>query len=165
MKRTMLAAAVLLGISGGLLAALREVHGSAAPACRVQGVWDMTSYSFKGRTEAVSGAKQRKIVTRNHYMWLQMDSLRDTIPLTSALDSARHFAMSGGSGRYRVAGNKYTERLEYFVDPKLLGKELTATCRTEGRRWYHTYLLTDLFPEMQGVSQRDSSTEVYIRVE
>ena len=72
--------------------------------------------------------------------------------------------MSGGSGHYSVSGNTYTEQLEYFFDPKLLGKTLRASCRVAANRWYHTYANYDLNPA-GGFSRRDSTTEVYIRVE
>lgn len=164
MERKLIAGVMLVALSGGLIAARRDAHGSAQQACDVQGVWNMISYTYKGATHDVSSTKSRKIVTKKYWMGITMDSRRDTIPLLSALDSARHFAMSGGSGHYRVSGNRYTEQLEFFSDPKMLGKTMTATCRTEGARWYHTYRLSDLAPQTTNAS-RDSVTEVFIRAE
>ena len=47
--------------------------------------------------------------------------------------------MAGGSARYSLAGNSYTERIDYFFDPSVLGKDFKATCRTEGDRWFHSH--------------------------
>lgn len=163
MTRNMLAGALLLTVSGTVAATHHVARGSAPPECQVEGVWTMVSMTFKGKPVPVTG-KQRKIVTKRHYMWLEMDNRRDTIPLKTALDTARHYAMSGGSGRYSVSGHTYTEQLEYFPDPELLGKTLKASCRVEANRWYHTYANYDLFPT-GGFARRDSSTEVYIRAE
>jgi hypothetical protein len=164
MERKLLAGVMLVAVSGSLIAARRDTHRSAQQACDIQGVWNMVSYTYKGTSHAAGSTKSRKVVTKKYWMGITMDARRDTIPLLSALDSARHFAMSGGSGHYRVAGNKYTEQWEFFSDPNMLGKTMTATCRTEGGRWYHTYRLSDLSPQTTTPS-RDSVTEVYIRAE
>jgi hypothetical protein len=124
----------------------------------------MVSYTYNGKSQDLGGIKSRKVLTKKYWLQTTMDSRRDTIPLRSALDSARYYAMSGGSGHYRVAGNRYTEQLEFFSDPKMLGKTMTATCRTEGGRWYHTYHVGDLDPQATNPS-RDSVTEVFIRAE
>ena len=164
MTRKLLAGVVLVAVSGSLIAARGDSHRSAQQACDVQGVWNLVSYAYNGKTHDLHGTKSRKVVTKKYWMGITMDARRDTIPLLSALDSARHFAMSGGSGHYRVAGNRYTEQWEFFSDPKMLGKTMTANCRTEGGRWYHTYRLSDLSPQTTSPS-RDSITEVYIRAE
>ena len=164
MERKLLAGVMLVAVSGTLIAARRDAHGSAQQACDIQGVWNMVSYTYNGKAQDLRGTKSRKVVTKRYWMQITMDSRRDTIPLQSALDSARYFAMSGGSGHYRVAGNKYTEQWEFFSDPRMLGKTMTATCRTEGGRWYHTYRLSDLAPQTTKPS-RDSVTEVFIRAE
>jgi hypothetical protein len=163
MTNKTLAAAMLLGISGSVIAARNDPPGSAPPACRVQGVWDrVATIQARKRTE-FTGNKQRKVVTKKNYMWLAEETRRDTLPLKSVADTARFYAMSGGSGTYRVVGNKYTEHLDLFVDPKVEGRDFTATCRVDGNTWYHSYLSSDLGDTT--AAGRDSTTEVWRRAE
>ncbi len=166
MTKKLLAATMLLGISGSVIAANRDVHGAAPPACRVQGVWDLVASVQAGKRTEFTGALQRKIVTKKHWMWLAGSSRRDTLPMRTALDTANYYSIGGGAGTYNVSGNHYTEHIEFFVDPKLQGKSLTASCRVAGNQWFHTYLPSDLStgPSATPMS-RDSVTEIFRRVE
>lgn len=165
MTRNLLAGAMLLGISGITFASHREVSGSPAPACRLQGVWDLESNLLNGKAQPVSGFQQRKIMTRKHFMWLSQATRRDTLPLKTALDSARYYSSPGGSGTYTVTGRNVTEHIDYFVDPSFLGRDFHATCRTEGNRWYHTYYSDFYTDSATRRSRRDTTTEVFRRVE
>ena len=98
MTNKLLAATMLLGISGSVIAASRDVHGSAPPACRVQGVWDMVASVQAGKRTEFTGAQQRKIVTKKHWMWLAGSARRDTLPMRTALDTANYYSISGGTG-------------------------------------------------------------------
>ena len=166
MTKKMLAATMLLGISGSVIAASRDVHGSAPPACRVQGVWDLVGSVQAGKRTNFTGALQRKIVTKKHWMWLEGAARRDTLPLKTALDTANYYSINGGAGTYDVSDHRYTEHIEFFVDPKLQGKSLTASCRIVGNQWFHTFLASDLStgPSATPMS-RDSVTEIFRRVE
>lgn len=163
MTRTLLAATMLLGISGTMLASHGDVRGSAPRACRVQGVWERVATMQAHKRTEFSGARQRKVVTKTNYLWLEEEARRDTLPLRTAADTARFYAMSGGSGTYQVVGNQYTEHLDLFVDPKFEGKTFTASCRVEGNTWYHSYLASSLGDTTR--AGRDSTTEVWRRVE
>ncbi len=165
MTKKLLAATMLLGISGTVLASNRDVLGSAPPACRVQGVWEMVATIQAGKRTEFTG-RERKVVTKKHWMWLAEATRRDTLPLKTALDSARYYAIGGGSGTYEVSGHKYTEHIDLFVDPKFEGKSLSAACRTEGNLWYHTWRVGDLdAPGAPSPNAADSITEVWRRVE
>ena len=166
MTRKLLAVATLLGISGSVIAAGRSAHESAPPACRVQGVWEMVANIQAGKRTEFTGAQERKIVTKKHWMWLQSPNRRDTLPLKTPLDSANVYSISGGFGTYDVSGHKYTEHIDAFVDPRFQGRSLTASCRTEGKQWFHTWALKDLAtsPSAAPVSP-DSVTEIWRRVE
>ena len=122
-----------------LPAPLRAQAKPGAPACRVEGVWELVSTTYNGQEMPRPGYSQRKVVARGHFMWLGEDAGRDTIPLRTASDSLRAFRVAGGAGTYTLAGNVYTERLEYFYDGRLVGHSVQATCRTEGDRWYHSF--------------------------
>jgi hypothetical protein len=163
MTRKLLVATLLLGISGTVIAATTDVRSSAPPACRVEGVWERVATIQARKTTEFSGARQRKMVTKRNYMWLEEEAHRDTLPLRTAADTARFYAMSGGSGTYQVAGNKYTEHLDLFVDPKFEGKTFTASCRVEGNTWYHSFLASTLGDTTR--AGRDTTTEVWRRVE
>ena len=166
MTKKLLAATMLLGISGTVLASNRGVLGSAPPACKVQGVWERVATIQTGKRTEYTGAKQRKIVTKTHFMWLADAARRDTLPLRSALDTALFYAINGGSGTYQVSGHKYTEHIDLFVDPRLEGKTLTSGCRIDGNRWYHTYLARDIDTPLAGRTMpADSTTEIWRRVE
>lgn len=167
MTKKLLATTLLLGISGTVLASNRDVLGSAPPACRVQGVWERVATIQAGKRTEFTGAHQRKIVTKKHFMWLISATHRDTLPLKTALDSAAYFAVQGGSGTYNVVGHKYTEHIDLFVDQRLEGKSLTTSCRIEGTQWYHTYLASDIDTPLAGAARMstDSTTEIWRRVE
>lgn len=166
MTKKLLAATMLLGISGTVLGANRDVLGSAPPACKVQGVWEMTAQIQAGKRTEFTGAREWKLVTKKHWMWLGEATRRDTLPLKTPLDSARYTAIGGGAGTYDVSGHKYTEHIDLFVDPKFEGKSLSAACRTEGNMWYHTWRIGDLdAPGVVNPQAADSTTEIWRRVE
>jgi hypothetical protein len=159
MTNKLLAVASLLGIFGTVLAARHDAHGSAPPACKVQGVWERIATIQAGKRTEFPRPRQAKVVTKRHFMWYETAARRDTIPLRTALDSARYSAGAGGYGTYDVSDHKYTEHIDLFVSPAFEGKSLTASCRVEGKEWYHSYKASDL----GGTS--DSVTEIWRRVE
>jgi hypothetical protein len=166
MKKQLLAATMLLGITGSVLASNRDALGSAPAACKVQGVWEMTAQIQAGKRTEFTGARERKIVTRKHWMWVEAANRRDTLPLRTPLDTARYYSVSGGTGTYDVSGHRYTEHLDLFVFPQFEGKSLTAACRMEGNRWYHTWRIGDLdTPGAPSPNAADSVTEIWRRVE
>lgn len=112
--------------------------------CQVEGVWDLVATSVNGAAAAPRrGYHERKLVTRGHFMWLGEQLQRDTLPLRTQLDSLRALSISGGSGTYTTSGNTYTERLDYFYDPRLVGQTVRAVCRVEGDLWYHSFRALD----------------------
>lgn len=112
---------------------------SRTKSCDVDGVWELVSTNAAGQDQPLNGFRQRKIVSRGHFMWLGAAAKRDTIALHTLVDTLRSNQVSGGTGTYTLAGNTYTEHLDVFVAPALEGQSWPATCRTAGDRWYHTY--------------------------
>jgi hypothetical protein len=105
--------------------------------CPVQGVWSLESVSVDGAPQPMGQRRQIKTVTARHYAWVGQEVDRSA-PRTVA-DSVAAFRTSGfGAGTYRVADSTYTERIEYFVAPEYLGREVTFSCRVVGDRWYHS---------------------------
>src|SRR5437868_827329 len=162
--KQILALAMLLGISASVVAATLDERGTAPRACRLPGVWVRVASIQSGKRTQFSGGTQRKVLTNKNFMWVFLESRRDTLPLKTVADSARYYGMSGGTGRYEVVGSKYIEHLDLFVDPKFEGKTLTASCRVEGNTWYHTFLPSDI-GDTTLVGRRDSLSEVWRRVE
>ncbi len=156
----------LLGLALGALvvgsAARYHSPRSAPPACDVRGVWDLVEFIQAGNTTPLAGMQQRKIVTAKYYTWLRQDMRRDTLPMKTETDTLRAYFTMGGSGTYSVSGDTYTEHLEYFNDPTLVGKTFAARCRIDGNRWYHMY---DSGQLAQPGAAHDTVTEVYTRVE
>jgi hypothetical protein len=106
----------------------------------VEGVWELVSTTTAaGQDQPLNGYRQRKMLSRGHFMWLGADAKRDTIGLRTLTDSLRTYQMSGGTGTYALAGNTYTEHLDLFVVPTMEGQSFPALCRTAGNRWYHSY--------------------------
>jgi hypothetical protein len=166
MTKKLLAGTMLVALSGSLIAARNDVKVSTAPTCQVQGVWNLIATLQAGKRTEFSGAVQQKVVTPKHFMWLSGASRRDTLPLRTPLDSANYYAMSGGAGTYSVSGHRYVEHIELFIDPKLEGKNLVASCRVAGNQWFHTYLPSDLESGANAAAMsRDSITEIFQRVE
>ena len=108
--------------------------------CRVIGTWELTGITVDGKAVATPG-QQRKIVTADHFMWINQATRRDTLPLKTRADSLVYSSVGGGSGTYRLQGNSYVEHIDYFNDPAYLGKDWKATCRTDKNHWVHSYTL------------------------
>lgn len=163
MTRNMLAGAILLTMSGIVAATHENARGSSPPACRVQGVWRIERVVTNGKADSTSG-QERKIMTKNHFMWVQQESRRDTLPLKTYRDSARVFSDAGGYGTYTVSGSTVTEHIELFPTPSWIGRDFKATCRTDSNHWVHTWY-TDVYKDSTGRSRRDTVVEFYRREE
>lgn len=109
------------------------------PSCQVEGVWQLESENWGGNQQPMTGARERKILTRNHFMFISADAKRDTITLHTAADSLRAQQIIGGTGTYSVKGNTYTEHLDLFFIPTWEGRDVPAKCETTGDSWTHTW--------------------------
>jgi hypothetical protein len=139
MSRVFRGTVVSATLVGAALLLSGNVPSSATTlSCSVIGTWDLVAVTRGGKALS-STNQQRKIVNGSHFMWINQATRRDTLPLRSLVDSLRYSRVNGGSGRYSLVGNAYTEHLDYFSDPSFLGKDFTATCRTVGDRWFHSY--------------------------
>jgi hypothetical protein len=113
---------------------------SRAKSCDVEGVWELVSTTTAaGQNQPLNGYRQRKMLSRGHFMWLGANAKRDTIGLHTPSDSLRAYQVSGGTGTYALTGTTYTEHLDIFVVPTMEGQSFPAICRTAGDRWYHSY--------------------------
>jgi len=135
-------ATICTGLAVGALVSGVIAARPPAPECQVIGVWELVGVKNNGSPVPMAGWAQRKVVTRGQFMWLGQAARRDTLPLKTTTDTLRVFSMSGGAGTWKLAGRTYTERLQYFFDPRMIGTDFAATCRTEGDRWIHTWVNT-----------------------
>jgi hypothetical protein len=162
MKSTMLAGVAVLTILGTVAATRDDASGSAA-ACRVQGVWRLERSVTNGKPDSTS-VQQRKIMTKNHFMWVAQESRRDTLPLKTYRDSVRYSRDVGGYGTYKVSGSTLTEHIEIFPTLRWVGTDFPATCKTDKDHWVHTWM-SDVYKDSTGRSRRDTTSEYYRRDE
>lgn len=74
-------------------------------------------------TDYTKGQKFIKIIGDTHFSFLRHD-------LNPPRDSSNHF--DGGGGRYTLRGDKYTEYLDFYTDPKWEGKSFDFTVSIQG---------------------------------
>lgn len=159
------AAAQAAGAGGARRPAPKTAAQPAVPRgqCRVEGVWDLESRSRDESEIPLNGYHQRKVLTRNYFVWIGEDAKRDTLPLRSELDTLRAQRTVGGSGTYKINGNAYSETLDFFTWPEYLGRTLHATCRVVGDRWHHTY--TDPWDTTGAKTPAVRVTEIWRRIQ
>ena len=153
-----------IALPGCCLIATAAAFSVHRAGCRVQGVWEIEAMTNNGKDLPLNGARQIKIVTARHFMWIGQDARRDTLPLKTEADTLRRNSISGGAGTYSATGNAYVEQIEVFSDPSWLFKPWKATCRIQGDHWYHSYP----FPQDSTGVPRDSIAhvvEIWRRVE
>lgn len=148
--------------TGGFAATHANARPAPAASCNVRGVWRATRATLNGRP--ITTISEEKVVTKSHFMWVQDENRRDTLPLRTFRDTVRVFNNAGGYGTYRLSGNNYIERIEAFPDPTFLGKEWPATCRTTRNEWIHSYISPER-TDSTGRTRRDTVVEYFTRVE
>lgn len=133
------------------------------PACPVRGVWELASISVDGKDQPLAGARQWKVVTDRHFMWLAQAGRRDTLPLQTLVDTLRMYRLDGGAGTYTTSGDDYVERIDLFVNPSWIGMSFRAKCRTEAGQWIHSFNFPNDTTAARGRYQR--IVEVWRRIE
>ena len=162
MRTNPLFVVALIVAGGGFAATHSSDRDAAAASCNVRGVWRMTSGTLNGRP--VTTQTEVKVVTKNHFMWVDQENRRDTLPLRTFRDTVRVFNNAGGYGTYRLSGNNYIERIDVFPDPTFLGREWPATCHTTRNQWIHSYISPER-TDSTGRTRRDTVVEYFTRVE
>ena len=117
----------------------------------LKGTWKLLSGTLieKGDTTITDYTKDLsfiKIINDSHFSFLQHDTRKDSINF------------SAGGGRYELAGNKYTEHLEYCSAKEWEGHDFTFTVTITN----DTLIQTGVEKiEAQGIDR--INTEKYIR--
>lgn len=98
--------------------------------CDLVGAWEVESLKLTqpdGTVEVVDigDPPGLKIFSPTH--WVFVEQADDEAGVTH-----------GGGGRYEVAGNRYTEFVQYHTARDYVGQTLTFECRVDGERWYQT---------------------------
>lgn len=93
------------------------------PETRLIGTWQLLSGTTiaKGISTTIDYTKNQrmiKIINGTHFAFLKHD-------LQVEKDSSNHF--DAGGGRYILAGNQYTEYLDYYTDKKWEHKKFSFT--------------------------------------
>jgi hypothetical protein len=155
---------IAIAVPGCSLVVASAMFSEHESACAVRGVWELASVTNNGKEQPLNGARQMKVVTPHHFMWISQEARRDTLPLKTEADTLRRTSVGGGAGTYTATGKSYVEHIEFFNDPSFVGKSWNATCRIDGNRWYHSYA----FPQDSTGIPRDSIAhivEVWRKVE
>jgi hypothetical protein len=164
MRRILRGTALCTAVVGVTLLSGAIAAGSPKPACAVTGVWELTGVTTNGKPAPLEGYRQRKVVSKKHFMWVGQAGRRDTLPLKTAADTLRHNQLSGGGGTWSLAGRAYTEHIEYFNDPTWIGRDWKATCRTEGDGWIHSFEVPSTSDTSRS-APRDTVIEAWHRIE
>jgi hypothetical protein len=113
----------------GLVLLLVGGELSAQDVCPVQGAWQLESLTFNGEAWELGAYQQIKLLTASHFAWQGVPEVGDTLGVYA-------YSRYGG-GTYRVTATTYTESVDYFFYPGLIGQEIAFSCRVEGDLWYH----------------------------
>ncbi|MFI5140525.1 MAG: hypothetical protein ACHQIM_22085 [Sphingobacteriales bacterium] len=106
-----------------LLSCNTKTKNDSQPAIQLNGTWQLITGTTitKGVSEVTDytkGQKFIKIINDTHFAFLKHN-------LNTPKDSLNHFDAGGGS--YTLAGNKYTEHLDFYVDKNWEGKTFDFT--------------------------------------
>ena len=121
----------------------------------IEGTWEMisgklsspdTTYLFP----VTEYDRQIMMNSRTHTLWIRQDT-------------SRQDAVWFGGGKYTLEGDKYTELIETFFNPKCIGKWYTATMKVKG----DTLIQSGIWPAKKyGIGEYDMDLyEVFIRID
>src|SRR4030067_83718 len=107
-----------------------EINGS-------EGTWELVSarYAFPDTTYEISMQDHRhiKVITKTHFAWLNQKSNRQKFIQAGTdsefLEGAK--SLGAGGGAYTWDGQTYTEYIEFFVPPKLIGTAIPYKVKVE----------------------------------
>jgi hypothetical protein len=158
-----------------MLIALTMVLCAALIGCisekknKLEGTWEMVSAKYGTRDTTYDYAKlpfhMVKIITKNHWAFLEQDSSRNKFngggTDAELLDAAKKFGAGGGT--YTLEGDTYTEHIEFFLIPNLVGMSIPYKADVQGDR----FIQSGTMPmKAAGLGNEDIQLyEVYKRIE
>jgi hypothetical protein len=132
---------------------------------KIEGVWELLSQKVDGKESPITG-RDVKTITKDHWVWIYQDkakmlALLDKKTVSDSL--AAYAELGAGAGTYTLAGNTYTETIEFFPYPIYIGLSIDFTVKVEGDRFYQSGKMP-IFEA--GKKVRDALLEeVYKRIE
>ena len=107
----------------------------------LEGTWELVDakYTPSDPTFSLSSYRQIKILTNNHWVFLAQD--KSSPKLTNGSDAellAAAKTFSAGGGTYTLDGDAYTEHVEFFYTPNVVGATLKFKIKFEGDEWIQT---------------------------
>ena len=119
MKKTI----VLILVTTGIISCTVSTKDPASPTNAVVGTWELfsatTIVKADSTTDFTKDQQMIKIINDSHFAFFRHD-------LNKGKDSSTAFYGSGG-GRYTLAGDQYTEQLDYCSDREWEGHEFKFT--------------------------------------
>jgi len=118
-----------------LLLCLFVAVSVAQQKSKIEGVWQLVSSNWSGKTEPAKGT-HIKVITKNHWVWFDQDKDKSAALLAkkTTLDSAEAYTNGFGYGTYTLKGDTYTETIEQFTDLEYIGMSLPFKVKVEGNR-------------------------------
>ena len=136
--------------------------GQTSESNRLEGAWELVEakYTPPDPTFSLTEWRQIKLLTKTHWAYL---SQKRSSPKITALTNdsellAAAKAFGAGGGTYTLAGDVYTERVEFFSTPNYVSVSLPYRIKWEGDEW----IMTGTFP-MKSMGLGDQDIELYER--
>ncbi len=90
----------------------------------IEGTWELVSAKWTSPDTTslfpiTDHDRQIKMISRSHFVWISQDTSRKDVN-------------GFGGGKYTLDGDKYTEHIEIFYDPRGIGKSFTFKMKVEG---------------------------------
>lgn len=95
-----------------------------------------------GWKDVLMSGKDRKLITSKHFVFIYQDVTKCLSLLANKTQrdsiAAYYDQFGAGGGTYKLAGNTYTETIEYFSDPSYVGLSISFTVKVEGEKLYQS---------------------------
>jgi hypothetical protein len=131
----------------------------------IQGTWQLVSQKFDGKTNAP--AHMIKTITKGRWSWIRQDKeqMLAQFARNTHVDSleAMAYNLSAGYGTYTLAGDTYTETVEYASFPSLIGQSIPFKVKIESNRLYQSGKMS--FTDEAGKPQEVLLEEEYQRLD
>ncbi len=119
---------------------LLVANASAQEPIAIQGIWQLVSQKFDGKASAPTN--MLKTITKGRWSWIQQDKEQMLAQLAKKthVDSLEAFAnyLGAGYGTYTLAGDTYTEKIEYMSFPSYIGRSFPFKVKIEKDHLYQS---------------------------
>lgn len=148
-----------------LLLPLLAANAFAQEPIAIQGIWKLVSQKLDGQVSPP--INMLKTITKGRWSWIQQDKDKMMAQLAKKTheDSLKAYAnyLNAGYGTYTLAGDTYTETIEYMSIPSFIGRSIPFKVKIEGGHLYQTGEMQ--FTDEGGNEQKGLLEEEYQRLE